>query len=909
MKLEKMLQRYASSLLFGTGKKVIVQMTNKHGTYCQERGKNSYYIHVSESDLNMFTQNMNDAEKFLMAKGLIAHEIGHARYSDYTSLAGIYAMADSNQKITTAIAAKIFEIIKNFDTGNKIFILDNFIQYYLNKDYQNLKNSLTTIDACFNWDELIKLFNELYDGIFNYIYNEILKGVHNSLEDAAIEHMMSSAFPNCYCSLITVRNTICQSELNGINQIQYLLKKYEEDNHITSYTIHDIRNTEKLTAEINGKDISLNLPQNLLDMVITELRHYATIGYRLKNWKLNFLSKNGIKKYLDCFNISQNDIIELKKLSQYARFNSKSSFERLCIADLILENLSSLVIEKTDRFSIQYLGGMQEMIIIGEMDIDENMLQNMFNNGMLPPQELNINVPINMPGSPMQPPQSDFELNLPQNLSDKLQNKINEKQNQNSESNSSQSSPSNNQSSSGNAEKEQSSQSDSQSNSQSKQDSSPSKNYSGKAEKQKGENNSNSEGSGFEDADTEGSNTENSNSGKNSSEENGDKGQGEKTGDDSKANTKGEPGEESGENAEGDSSPRQSYSSEDADSVDDEYKKYMEDTGREAYNEKQAELNRLEKQIEKEQKDEFKELINSDIPTDSSSGEGIAPNISSGDLPNHKNINTRYYPSDIMSKNGSSNEGRSASRIFENVKSDVTKFSQKLKKILMFETVQHTVKGLRDGKLNTAALYRSQTDLKSFKKKKRGESKKAKIVVLIDQSGSMCGDKMSNTIAAAQVLLKACQNIKIPIAIFGHNDSYNGSINLFNYCNFSNYQNKEVNNILYTAYSDGSNRDGLAIFHCLKYLAAHGNSNKENLIFLIISDGAPAASGYGGESAFRDIQSIYTKFETERQIKTIGIGIGDDTEHIPVIYKDFLIVPDVKSLGDELLKILKKLVI
>ena len=41
----------------------------------------------------------------------------------------------------------------------------------------------------------------------------------------------------------------------------------------------------------------------------------------------------------------------------------------------------------------------------------------------------------------------------------------------------------------------------------------------------------------------------------------------------------------------------------------------------------------------------------------------------------------------------------------------------------------------------------------------------------------------------------------------------------------------------------------------------------------------------------------------------IGVGIGNDVDEIPGIYKNHVLVPNVSALGDELLKILKDILI
>ena len=113
-------------------------------------------------------------------------------------------------------------------------------------------------------------------------------------------------------------------------------------------------------------------------------------------------------------------------------------------------------------------------------------------------------------------------------------------------------------------------------------------------------------------------------------------------------------------------------------------------------------------------------------------------------------------------------------------------------------------------------------------------------------------------------------------------------------------------NLVHILDAGGSNHDSIPIFQCLTDMARNKKDNEKD-IFIVISDGAPAGcNNYYGQPAFEDISNIYTMFEKKYGIKTIGIGIGDDVECVPEIYKHFIMIPDTEELPQALLDLLKK---
>lgn len=326
-----------------------------------------------------------------------------------------------------------------------------------------------------------------------------------------------------------------------------------------------------------------------------------------------------------------------------------------------------------------------------------------------------------------------------------------------------------------------------------------------------------------------------------------------------------------------------------------------------------TETNENLKKIQKEFEGKTEKEMRDSIEGKSSGKSGKAPLCENLGNPNsisdaHKNVKTRYIDAKSVHNSSLSYEGTRAKKNQDSLMRQANQFSRKLKEVLMYQAKTRRKNGLRSGQLHDAALSRIVTDQRVFKKTIQGNDKKARIVVLLDLSGSMGGDKLSNAIQAAYMLAESCAKIKVPISIMGH-DYSGGYMNLYHFLEFEKYLKKEERENLFHAHSGGCNHDGLAIFHNLTDLVRHRQSN-EQLIQLVISDGSPNGEGnYGGDYAMRDIQQIIATFEKQYNTHTIGIGIGNDVSHVAKIYKDYLLVPDVTTLSDELLKILKSILL
>lgn len=234
--------------------------------------------------------------------------------------------------------------------------------------------------------------------------------------------------------------------------------------------------------------------------------------------------------------------------------------------------------------------------------------------------------------------------------------------------------------------------------------------------------------------------------------------------------------------------------------------------------------------------------------------------------------------------------------------------SKNMKKLLMHKARNRSLKGQYVGKLDMNSLYRAKTDGRVFRKDTEGEQTNVRICILVDESGSMHWDsKIERAIQGCYVVAKAAQKIKVPFAIYGHTES--SGFELRQYVDYKNcFKKRSVDNI-FKMDSRHNNRDGLAIYKCLCSLVQNKGQVDEKQILIVISDGQPAAHGYGGHMAEKEMQAIMNKFEKLYGISTIGVAIGNDCEEVAAIYKNCVMVKNVSELPNKMIEILRSIVL
>ncbi len=205
-------------------------------------------------------------------------------------------------------------------------------------------------------------------------------------------------------------------------------------------------------------------------------------------------------------------------------------------------------------------------------------------------------------------------------------------------------------------------------------------------------------------------------------------------------------------------------------------------------------------------------------------------------------------------------------------------------------------------RLDAHALCRNDGKV-FYKNNLPNEIPKISVGLLLDESGSMsCGDRSTYARAAAIILYDFCQSLNIPIMVYGHSTSCGRSVDLYSYAEFDSIDRDDKYRLMDIA-ARGSNRDGAALRFVAEQLS---KCTEEIRILMLVSDGQPADSGYGGTAAEEDLRGIKQEYK-RKGILFIAAAIGDDKQNIERIYGDsFLDITDLNQLPIKLTAVIKR---
>lgn len=222
------------------------------------------------------------------------------------------------------------------------------------------------------------------------------------------------------------------------------------------------------------------------------------------------------------------------------------------------------------------------------------------------------------------------------------------------------------------------------------------------------------------------------------------------------------------------------------------------------------------------------------------------------------------------------------------------------------------LKDKRQGGKNYGAIYGNKfesrsiarTDGRYFSKRKLPtDSPRLAVGVLVDESGSMnCGNRAIMARKAAILLEMFTAELDIPTLICGHSTEGRNDFSLYSYAE-PNKIDRNDKYRLADIKARSENRDGLALkIMCERMM----KMDEEIKLLIVISDGAPCDSGYGGPTAEREMKEICREYR-KKGITIIAAAIGNDRDAIQRIYeKGFLDISDLSKLPKTLVGLIKK---
>ena len=233
----------------------------------------------------------------------------------------------------------------------------------------------------------------------------------------------------------------------------------------------------------------------------------------------------------------------------------------------------------------------------------------------------------------------------------------------------------------------------------------------------------------------------------------------------------------------------------------------------------------------------------------------------------------------------------------------VRKFIPAIAKILKGHCREYRLvhKSMRSGVLDTTKLAEAYQGVPTvYLREGEVKTDKVSVCVLIDESGSMGGSRITSARDAAVLINEAVGSVpNVELFIYGHSGDmrYSGATELFVYRE-NGYAPKYA---LGSCSARSENRDGLAILETAKRVR---KQTKNPVLMFILSDGAPCASGYGGASAMEHVRQCVHQVE-QMDFHVIQVCINHCYDPARM-FKNFVVLEDMSTLAFELAKAIKK---
>jgi nitric oxide reductase activation protein len=205
-------------------------------------------------------------------------------------------------------------------------------------------------------------------------------------------------------------------------------------------------------------------------------------------------------------------------------------------------------------------------------------------------------------------------------------------------------------------------------------------------------------------------------------------------------------------------------------------------------------------------------------------------------------------------------------------------------------------------RLDAHALCRNDGKV-FYKNHLPNEIPRISVGLLLDESGSMGSyDRCTYARAASIILYDFCHSLNIPIMIYGHSCEYGSGVELYSYTEFDSIDHADRYRLMDIS-ARGCNRDGAP----LRFMAEQLSKRQEEVrILILVSDGQPSASGYGGTAAEEDLRGIKQEYK-RKGILFVAAAIGEDKPNIERIYGDsYLDITDLNQLPVKLTSVINR---
>jgi hypothetical protein len=239
--------------------------------------------------------------------------------------------------------------------------------------------------------------------------------------------------------------------------------------------------------------------------------------------------------------------------------------------------------------------------------------------------------------------------------------------------------------------------------------------------------------------------------------------------------------------------------------------------------------------------------------------------------------------------------------LLKEVKGDAQLLARSLY-VRTFNETKH-IRGMRSGTLDDNRIVEAVHGVKTVYNHKIDKvDKKMNMCLLIDESGSMGGSKCRDA-AKVAILLEECYRI-LPMGqlfIYGFTSDMSEDEPYFN--RIIRYKEPGYTAKYGLGDVDGrcNNRDGMCIRAVVNRVRTF---TQEPMLFFVISDGQPAASGsYGGMGGIEDTRKAVLE-SAQRKFFPIQIGIGVNPSVQKLMFDDYVTYSDSRQMVEDLRKLL-----
>lgn len=272
------------------------------------------------------------------------------------------------------------------------------------------------------------------------------------------------------------------------------------------------------------------------------------------------------------------------------------------------------------------------------------------------------------------------------------------------------------------------------------------------------------------------------------------------------------------------------------------------------------------------------------------------------ELSNEPIESKKYGKQSVQNKYPDKGDLNSYTKVLSRYKSKINATANKFKQIFEFDKDEKIHKN--SGKVNLIRANNASLTSRVFDKNYVSANfSDTSVMILVDESGSMSGNRIKNARMCAIALAEIFAKINMPIYILGFTADMGANLNHVHYITWN--KNTKNNRVSLTNISAKSNnRDGMSIRYATGLLEKRQSNHK---LMIVISDGQPLAYGYNDQYAVDDTRKAVDEAR-KKNIRILGVAIGNDINELHSIYKkDFLIVENIEFMFNEITKKLKKI--